>query len=191
MHNENIYKKIKKIKDPITIEKFIEVSLYDEDGYYTNSNVLGSTGDFITSPEITQLFGEILGLYILDYWKNYVNKKFNLIELGPGRGTLLLDILKITEVNKSIIFIFNKIDLIENIKILPLIQDLKIINFINEFFLISSKNKEGIDKLLSYIKSKSYKSKWIYNQDEITDKDDIYITKCLHKKCFYFISKSR
>ena len=97
MHKEKIYKKLTNIKKPIPIEKFIEISLYDQDGYYTNSNIIGRNGDFITSPEISQLFGEILGIYILNYWQNNIKKKFNLIELGPGKGTLLLDIIKITE----------------------------------------------------------------------------------------------
>ena len=86
-----------KSKKPITIEKFIEISLYGENGYYNNSKVIGKEGDFITAPEITQLFGEIIGLFILSFWKKKINKPFNLVELGPGRGTLLLDILNITK----------------------------------------------------------------------------------------------
>jgi len=97
MHKKNIFKKLTTFKKPITIEKFIKLSLYDQEGYYSNSNIIGSSGDFITSPEISQLFGEILGLYILNYWQKNIKKKFNLIELGPGKGTLLLDIIKITE----------------------------------------------------------------------------------------------
>ena len=127
MHNKNIYKKLINIQNPIPIEKFIEISLYDEDGYYSNSNVIGSAGDFITSPEISQLFGEILGLYILNYWQENIKKKFNLIELGPGRGTLLIDIMNITKKFNN----FNKaidIQLIE--KNINLIQKQKT-NFIN------------------------------------------------------------
>ena len=97
MHKKNIFKKLTTFKNPITMEKFIKLSLYDQEGYYSNSNIIGSSGDFITSPEISQLFGEILGLYILNYWQKNIKKKFNLIELGPGKGTLLLDIIKITE----------------------------------------------------------------------------------------------
>ena len=84
-------------KKIISIEEFIEICLYSKKGYYNSSEVLGSQGDFITSPEISQLFGEILGLFIYEYWKNYINKPFNLIELGPGRATLLIDILRITD----------------------------------------------------------------------------------------------
>ena len=147
MHKENIYKKLTSYRNPISIEKFIEISLYDQDGYYTDSNILGKQGDFITSPEISQLFGEILGLYILNYWQNNIKKKFSLLELGPGKGTLLLDILRITKkfdnFNKDL-----KIELVE--KNYNLIKkqkknlcnynlDLKNINWSNDF----KKNYEG------------------------------------------------
>ena len=97
MNKKKIYKKLTKNKKPISIEKFITISLYDEDGYYSNSNSIGRNGDFVTSPEISQLFGEILGLYILNFWQSNIKQKFNLVELGPGKGTLLLDIIKITK----------------------------------------------------------------------------------------------
>lgn len=86
-----------KIKQPITIEKFIELCLYSDDGYYSKKKILGKKGDFITSPEISQLFGELIGFFILSVWKKKINKPFNLVELGPGRGTLLIDILNITQ----------------------------------------------------------------------------------------------
>ena len=97
MHKENILKRLRTLRKPITVEKFIEICLYGEGGYYKDSNIIGSVGDFITAPEISQLFGEILGIYILNYWQNNINKKFNFVELGPGKGTLLLDIIKITK----------------------------------------------------------------------------------------------
>ena len=82
----------------ISVEKFVDICLYDnEHGYYKNSQISGSQGDFTTSPEISQFFGDILGLSILDYWKKNIKKKFNLIELGPGNGTLLNDILTVTK----------------------------------------------------------------------------------------------
>ena len=81
----------------ITLDKFIKISMYDKKhGYYLKNNPIGKKGDFITSPEISQLFGEIIGLYIVDYWKNNIKKNFNLVELGPGRGTLMKDILNIS-----------------------------------------------------------------------------------------------
>ena len=81
----------------VSLEKFIDICLFDNEGYYETSNPIGKSGDFITSPEISQLFGEILGLYIYSLWHDKYKGKFNLIELGPGNGTLLIDILRITK----------------------------------------------------------------------------------------------
>ena len=82
----------------ITLDKFIKICMYDRNyGYYLKNSPIGKKGDFITSPEISQLFGEMIGLYIFDYWKNNINNNVNLIELGPGKGTLLSDILNITK----------------------------------------------------------------------------------------------
>ena len=86
------------------------------------------------------------------------------------------DLSKISEVNKPIIFIFNKIDLIENKKILPLITELKNILMIKEFFLISAKFNNGIDEFLKYLVKNSYKHNWLYNDDILTDRDDLFIT---------------
>ena len=81
----------------ITLDNFIYISMYDENfGYYISKNPIGEKNDFITSPEISQLFGEIIGLYILDYWNMNINKSFNLFELGPGKGTMMRDILNIS-----------------------------------------------------------------------------------------------
>ena len=97
MIEKEIIEKIIENKKPITIEKYINLCLYSKSGYYNKSKVIGKEGDFITSPEISQLFGEIIGLYILSIWKNKINKPINLVELGPGRGTLLIDIINITK----------------------------------------------------------------------------------------------
>jgi NADH dehydrogenase [ubiquinone] 1 alpha subcomplex assembly factor 7 len=97
MHNKNILKKIIKCQKPIDMEKYINFCLYNKDGYYVNSKIIGKEGDFVTAPEISQLFGELIGLFIFSFWKENINKKFNLVELGPGKGTLLIDILSITK----------------------------------------------------------------------------------------------
>ena len=80
----------------ITIDSFMSTSLFDkDDGYYIKKNPIGRTSDFITSPEISVLFGETLAAFIVkqieDKLKN--NQKINLIEIGAGKGTLLNDIL--------------------------------------------------------------------------------------------------
>ena len=86
------------------------------------------------------------------------------------------DIFKLSEVKKPILFIFNKIDLIDNKKILPMISELTKILFIEDFFLISAKSHEGIDNFLNFLLNKSYSNNWIFKDNEITDKDDIYIS---------------
>ncbi len=82
---------------------------------------------------------------------------------------------KLQEVNKKIVVIFNKIDLILNKQLLPLISNLNKNFNIESFFTISAIQNIGIDDLLDYIKKYSYASKWIFKDDEITNKDDIFI----------------
>ena len=82
---------------------------------------------------------------------------------------------KLQEVRKKIIVIFNKIDLIQNNKLLPLINDLDKNFNIDSFFTISAIQNIGVQDLLDYIEKYSYVSKWIFKDDEITNKDDIFI----------------
>ncbi len=79
-------------KKNLRLDKFIDLVLYEKNGYYLSKKPIGRKFDFVTSPEISQMFGEIIGVYLLYYWKEKINSKFNLIELGPGNGTLFKDI---------------------------------------------------------------------------------------------------
>jgi len=74
----------------------MEAALTDpDDGYYTQRLPIGAAGDFITAPEICQIFGELIGLWIAEVWQTMgAPDKFRLIELGPGRGTLMNDALR-------------------------------------------------------------------------------------------------
>ena len=100
------------------------------------------------------------------------------------------DILKISEVNKIIIFVFNKIDLVQKKICLPYIDELKNIDQISQFFLISGKHNQGISKFINFIISNSYKSDWIYKNNEITDKSDIFITnECTRNATLNYIHK--
>ncbi len=78
---------------PISLSRYMEICLWDkENGYYNSKEVLGEKGDFITSPEISQTFGELIGLWALNFHQQFINKRrFCITELGPGRGTLLND----------------------------------------------------------------------------------------------------
>ena len=83
----------------ISLDKFIEWALYDKNsGYYMKKNPFGKEGDFITAPNITRLFSEIIAIWIITFWKSIgAPKKFNLIELGAGNGemmTVIIDTLK-------------------------------------------------------------------------------------------------
>ena len=84
---------------------------------------------------------------------------------------------KLQEVNKKIIVIFNKVDLISNKQLLPLISSLNKNFPIDSFFTISAIQNIGIDDLLDYIKKYAYLSNWIFKNDEITNKDDIFIVE--------------
>lgn len=67
-----------------------------KDGYYANQTAIGSKGDFITAPEISQMFGEMIGIWAAETWDALGKPSpFNLVELGPGKGTLMHDLLRI------------------------------------------------------------------------------------------------
>jgi NADH dehydrogenase [ubiquinone] 1 alpha subcomplex assembly factor 7 len=84
---------------PISIADYMELALqHPEHGYYRKGDRLGRAGDFITAPEISQMFGEMIGLWCADTWKQLGSPKdFVLVELGPGRGTLMQDALRATK----------------------------------------------------------------------------------------------
>ena len=112
-------KKIEKIiteQGPISISDFMKLALADKkNGYYRKKMPLGSKGDFITSPDISQIFGEIIGVWILDLWiKLGKPKETQIVDLGGGRGTLLSDIKRVLS-NKisSYIFIDINVELIK------------------------------------------------------------------------------
>lgn len=72
-----------------------EVLTNPKAGFYINRDVFGAQGDFITSPEVSQMFGEIIGVWVICVWEQMGRpEKVNLVELGPGRGTLLADLLR-------------------------------------------------------------------------------------------------
>jgi NADH dehydrogenase [ubiquinone] 1 alpha subcomplex assembly factor 7 len=85
---------------PISAAEFMRLALADRaTGYYTTRDPLGARGDFITAPEISQMFGELIGLWCVDLWeKTGMPDPFLLVELGPGRGTLMADALRAARV---------------------------------------------------------------------------------------------
>lgn len=81
---------------PIPIADYMALALTDPGhGYYTTHNTIGLDGDFITAPEISQMFGELIGLWCIGAWEALGRPRpFRLVELGPGRGTLMADLLR-------------------------------------------------------------------------------------------------
>lgn len=81
---------------PIPVARYMELCLsHPEHGYYTTRDPLGAAGDFTTAPEISQMFGEMLGVWVATVWAGMGSPGFALIELGPGRGTLMADVLRV------------------------------------------------------------------------------------------------
>eukprot|EP00268_Persea_americana_P042700 TRINITY_DN4275_c0_g1_i1.p1 TRINITY_DN4275_c0_g1~~TRINITY_DN4275_c0_g1_i1.p1 ORF type:complete len:514 (+),score=104.60 TRINITY_DN4275_c0_g1_i1:85-1542(+) len=81
---------------PISVAEYMEEVLTNPNaGYYMNRDVFGAGGDFITSPEVSQMFGEMVGVWNMCLWEQMGHpEKVNLVELGPGRGTLMADLLR-------------------------------------------------------------------------------------------------
>ena len=133
----------------LSLDKFIEESLYNKRyGYYMKSNPFGKNRDFITAPNISVLFSEMIAIWIISFWKNLnCPKQFNLIELGAGNGEMM----------KVIVTTFNKFSQFKsscNIKILEK------------------------SKLLKKIQKKTIKDqkvKWLNNLNELDDMPCIFI----------------
>ncbi len=83
---------------PITVAEFMTEALnHPALGYYRSGRPLGAGGDFVTGPEISQMFGELVGAWLAERWLVLGSPpRVRLVELGPGRGTLLLDALRAT-----------------------------------------------------------------------------------------------
>lgn len=81
---------------PITLADYMQICLLDSrHGYYATRDPFGQAGDFITAPEIHQMFGELCGLALAQAWMDQGGPKpFTLAEPGPGRGTLMADLLR-------------------------------------------------------------------------------------------------
>ena len=142
---KNLIDKIKKIGS-LNVAEFINICQFENDGYYLKNNPIGRDNDFITSPEISQMFGEVLTIFLINFWEKKIKNNFNLVELGPGKGTLLNDILRTSKINQKFLNSMH-LTLIEKNKSLISIQK-KNINHKNitwcEKFDISNKNIPSI-----------------------------------------------
>jgi NADH dehydrogenase [ubiquinone] 1 alpha subcomplex assembly factor 7 len=90
-------KRLIEANGPMSIADYMAHCLSDpEHGYYTTRDPFGAHGDFITAPEVSQMFGEIVGAWLIEAWRLCGSPSpVQLVELGPGRGTLMADILRV------------------------------------------------------------------------------------------------
>jgi NADH dehydrogenase [ubiquinone] 1 alpha subcomplex assembly factor 7 len=97
-------------KGPMSFAHYMDrCLLHEKHGYYMKKDVFNTKGDFITSPEISQMFGEMIGVWVVNFLstiraidldnpiKSATNRKISLVEFGPGRGTLMADIVKVLQ----------------------------------------------------------------------------------------------
>ena len=89
-------KKLIKSSGPMPVWRYMELCLmHPQHGYYVSRDPLGREGDFTTSPEVSQMFGELLGLWSASVWRAIGSPSMlRLVELGPGRGTMMSDALR-------------------------------------------------------------------------------------------------
>lgn len=145
---ERIYNIISE-KGYIDIDEFMTLALSShDDSYYRSKDPLGENSDFITAPEISQMFGEMIGVWAIDSWTKFGRpKKFNLVEFGSGRGSLLKDLLRIAKIEN---------DFLEG-------ANIHIIDINEELIKIQKENL------------KNYNVKWVKSIDDISDAPTIII----------------
>ncbi|MGV3550105.1 class I SAM-dependent methyltransferase [Rhizobium sp.] len=86
------------VHGPISVTDYFALCLADpEFGYYRTRDPFGRGGDFVTAPEVSQLFGEMIGIFLVHAWEKHLKPRRNvrLAEIGPGRGTMMADVLRV------------------------------------------------------------------------------------------------
>jgi SAM-dependent MidA family methyltransferase len=93
---EREIRRLVRIAGPMPISEYMRLCLsHPQHGYYVTRDPVGAAGDFITAPEISQMFGELIGVWLASVWRQLgAAENVRLVELGPGHGTMLLDALR-------------------------------------------------------------------------------------------------
>ena len=138
-----------KNNDLFTLDKFIEESLYNKKyGYYMKKNPFGKGGDFITAPNISILFSEMIAVWVISFWEKLdCPKKFNLVELGAGNGQMM----------KVLVNTFNKF---------PQFKKSCKINILEKSELLKKMQRLNIN---------NKKIKWLSNLDELSNLPSVFI----------------
>ena len=100
-----IIRELIEAEGPMGVDRFMTLALgHPQHGYYITRDPLGRAGDFITAPEISQVFGELLGIWAVAQWQAMGEpSSFLLVELGPGRGTLMADLMRAAKIRPGFI----------------------------------------------------------------------------------------
>jgi len=114
-------KKLIQSSGPMPVWRYMELCLtHPQHGYYVSRDPLGREGDFTTAPEVSQMFGELLGLWAASAWKAMGSPSLlRLVELGPGRGTMMADALRALRVLPPLYQMLN----IHLVEINPVLRD--------------------------------------------------------------------
>jgi SAM-dependent MidA family methyltransferase len=114
-------RKLIKSSGPMPVWRYMELCLtHPQHGYYVSRDPLGREGDFTTAPEVSQMFGELLGLWAASVWKAMGSPSLlRLVELGPGRGTMMADALRALRVLPPLYQMLN----VHLVEINPVLRD--------------------------------------------------------------------
>ncbi|MDO9414786.1 class I SAM-dependent methyltransferase [Pararhizobium sp.] len=109
---------------PMSVADYFSLCLADPDhGYYRTHEPFGETGDFITAPEVSQLFGEMLGIFLIHAWQRHgMPADVRIVEIGPGRGTMMADIIRVIQKLSPALFDVASVHLVETSERLQKIQ---------------------------------------------------------------------
>lgn len=133
-------KNIIMINGPLSIDKFIQIA---SSYYYSNSDSIGQYNDFITAPEVSQMFGEMIAVYLLEECNKKINGPFTLVELGPGNGTMMKDILRTMQIFKNVFKNIDEVALVETSYKLQQLQK----NTLNQFDNVKINWYQDLDEL--------------------------------------------
>ncbi|XP_017756410.1 PREDICTED: NADH dehydrogenase [ubiquinone] complex I, assembly factor 7 homolog isoform X2 [Eufriesea mexicana] len=151
-----------------------EVLTHPTLGYYMHKDVFGKQGDFITSPEITQLFGEMIAVWMKYEWQKISKDSLQIVELGPGRGTLIKDILRVFKQFRSL----NDIS-IHLIEISPILSQIQAKNLCKTIIEHNTKVSEYKHNPVTYYKEgiteDGVKLYWYYSVKDVPKNFSIFL----------------
>lgn len=133
-------KQLISINGAMSVAQYMDMALSDPQfGYYKTANPFGYQGDFTTSPEISQMFGELIGIWAVATWQNMQQpQSFVLCEMGPGRGTLMHDVLRTIKQLKPSMLKCAKIFMVETSQRLAAEQQQRLHSYLGQIEWIES-----------------------------------------------------